>query len=201
MTPDDFKKTIQETEDLQFCRNQLFCPYMWFFEDYPGKDRPKGDYFSFRTTVAEIINENPNNVAIVGSAKYGFSMKPGSERTFQPFNDESDIDIVIISPAFFLTIRDAYRTAFYSGYYWLNDKHSKDIFRNFVIVDTEEREEYKSAYLKDIWDKMQELQKGVAVRHRITRPIKFRIYSSWEDADNYHAAGISKLRKNIEEAV
>lgn len=63
-----------------------------------------GDEFerSLRATVAQHFQVDPETVYIVGSAKLGFSPKPG--QFFKPFSDQSDIDIAIVCRDLFARI-------------------------------------------------------------------------------------------------
>ncbi len=62
-----------------------------------GEDEEK--YFKLKRTIAQKFGLNPQDVIMVGSAKLGFSLNP--LKLWQPFCDDSDIDMVIISPEIF----------------------------------------------------------------------------------------------------
>lgn len=184
---------------MRFCREHLFSPEAWIFTDASGKNLI-GSYHDFKCTMADLIDENPNNIAIVGSAKFGHSMKPKLTPALPAFRDDSDLDIVIVSQKLFQEIVNGYRAAFYNGYKGLMDAHAIDIFRNFVVVYPWEEPVYKSAYLRDIWLKFQKMRTQAATQHRLRNKIKFRVYASWQDAENYHAAGVHLLKKELENA-
>ncbi|MCF5929636.1 hypothetical protein [Xanthomonas perforans] len=57
---------------------------------------------SIRTEIADYLDVETEEVIIVGSAKLGFSPKPG--QCFKPFDEASDIDVAIVSPELFAAI-------------------------------------------------------------------------------------------------
>lgn len=56
-------------------------------------------YFELKKIIADGFRIHPNEVTMVGSAKLGFSIAPN--KLWAPFNDESDIDMAIISEKIF----------------------------------------------------------------------------------------------------
>jgi len=56
-------------------------------------------YFLLKKIIAEHFELNPQSLIMIGSAKLGFSISP--LKLWEPFNDESDIDMVIISDRIF----------------------------------------------------------------------------------------------------
>lgn len=57
---------------------------------------------SMRMRVARNFQVHPTNIFVVGSAKLGFSIAP--EKRWTHFNDESDIDVAIVSPELYLAV-------------------------------------------------------------------------------------------------
>ena len=55
-----------------------------------------------KAEISSHFGERPENVYLVGSAKLGFSIAP--HKLWQPFSDESDIDVVIISEDLFKSL-------------------------------------------------------------------------------------------------
>jgi hypothetical protein len=56
-------------------------------------------YFELKKIIANQFNLNPENVIMIGSAKLGFSIVPF--KLWKSFDEESDIDMVIISESIF----------------------------------------------------------------------------------------------------
>lgn len=57
-------------------------------------------YYGLKSKLAARFDVNPNHVHMVGSAKLGFSLAP--YQLWKRFDDESDIDMVIISEPLFM---------------------------------------------------------------------------------------------------
>jgi hypothetical protein len=56
-------------------------------------------YFDLKRTIANHFTLSPQEIIVVGSAKLGFSIAP--QKLFKKFDDDSDIDVVIISEELF----------------------------------------------------------------------------------------------------
>lgn len=193
MNEQAFKHAINTMPSLEFCWNHLFDAEAWVFTAASGLSAV-GTYHGFRVTVANAVNTSPNNIAIVGSGKYGFSMAPG--KAMQPFREGSDIDVVIVSPELFEKVWRDIRTAVYSGYSNLKGMHSNQIILRFIVLDTVNK--YSTKYLRDTALIIADLAKQLNLATRIQRPFKFRVYASWEDVEFYHSMGVSKLRDCIQ---
>lgn len=174
---------------LDFCRSHLFDGQAWVFSPVSGLETA-GSYHDFRVSVANAVNTNPNNVAIIGSAKYGFSMSPS--KAMRPFGEKSDVDVVIVSQELFETVWADIRTAIYNGYSHLKNMHSNQIILRFVVLESEQR--YSTSYLRNTAKIVESLAGKLNLETRIQRPFKFRIYGSWSDVELYHSDGVSKLR-------
>lgn len=62
-------------------------------------DKDDDKYFKLKKIISNNFNLNPENVIMVGSAKLGFSIAP--LKLWKSFDDESDIDMVIVSDVIF----------------------------------------------------------------------------------------------------
>lgn len=192
MDKNDFINELRAMPDLDFCRKHMFSDYMWIFQSGVAK---RGTYEDFKRTVGSLVGANSSEIAIVGSAKFGFSLSPN--KAFTPFHSNSDLDLIIVSASLFEQIWHAYRLADYNGYYWIRRNYAGDIFRKYVVVHPEERKEYKSAYLRRTWLEMGKIDRDVDLIYRLGRPIKYRVYASWEDAENYHVKSLADLRRAV----
>lgn len=61
------------------------------------------DYDEFKLYMSKKLEIHVNNIAIVGSAKMGFSLSP--DKNYRTFNDESDIDLVLVSDRIYKSSR------------------------------------------------------------------------------------------------
>ena len=91
-------------------------------------------YFDLRSEVAEHFQLHPNEVLVVGSAKLGFSIAP--HKRYRHFGDESDIDVVLVSPSLFDEIWAATFSYWRDGGYWEKKSDFKDyLFRGWIRPD------------------------------------------------------------------
>jgi len=86
----DLRTTISDEE--------LVNKYISFGTPYIFQD-DETQYHSLKQTLAAHYGVFNNDVIMIGSAKLGFSIAP--MKLWKPFCEESDIDIVIISPTLF----------------------------------------------------------------------------------------------------
>lgn len=95
ITADEFKSQLRDktVSDLEIVQRYITHGSPFVF----GGDEDK--YFKLKKTVGQKFGLNPQYVIMVGSGKLGFSMSPLKQ--WQPFHDESDIDMAIISSDIF----------------------------------------------------------------------------------------------------
>lgn len=83
----------QPTEIVQTC----------LFDSTPHCFAPSPElYKRFRKEICDHFDIHPQNFAIVGSAKLGFSLNPA--KFGQPFAEASDIDVVLVSEELFQSL-------------------------------------------------------------------------------------------------
>jgi len=89
----EFKEALgtEPLDDIASGRILAGMPYV--FRGKPDLSQRFVDVLSAR------LNVKPGAVAVVGSAKMGFSLNP--DTPFRPFWDSSDIDVVVVSEAMF----------------------------------------------------------------------------------------------------
>lgn len=194
MTPDELKHIITGVDPDDFCRHLLFDLDCWLFEN-SDLDEISSSYLDFRSTIGNVIDVDEQDIRLVGSTKYGVSMSPNPDKLFRPFNDESDLDVLIVSEKLFIEIWNEFRNAYYNGYGWVKKRHSGDIFRRFLYLVG--GDQYQTTYLRDASKRMDGLAREVLLRTGLSRPLKYRIYASWDDAVGYHSHGVRKLQRVI----
>jgi len=94
-TVDEFKNKLRDKSisDLEIVQGCITHGPAFVFQGDEEK------YFKLKKTIAQRFELNPQSVIMIGSAKLGFSISP--LKLWKPFNDDSDIDMVIISPEVF----------------------------------------------------------------------------------------------------
>ena len=96
VTLEEFKVIIENStiSDLEIVQGYITHGSPFVFTGDEQK------YFLLKKEIADHLGLNPQSVIMIGSAKLGFSINP--LKLWKPFNDESDIDMVIISDRIFL---------------------------------------------------------------------------------------------------
>lgn len=88
---EDFKKDLSNLTSLQIIRKYILTA--------ESKILNNDQHYQLKEQICEHFNVEFNDVIIVGSSKLGFSIKPS--RRYESFNDESDIDIAVVSTKLF----------------------------------------------------------------------------------------------------
>lgn len=176
----------------EFNQRRLFNSQSWYFEP----DRLftlQGNYDDFRAALAGVLNVNPQNIAIVGSAKFGVSLSP--RKNFKEFGEDSDIDVVVVSPKWFETIWEHLQTAYFNGYEEARKVYAREIFHRYVNLQS--RHDFNTAYLTEVIKKTDEIGRSVSAPLGIVHPISYRVYSDWNDVDAYHRWSTERLKETI----
>ena len=189
---DTIKSDVVTLSTKDFLIKYLLKSDNWYFSEYLGLD----SYMSIKRMecLKEILNDKLgvayHNVLMVGSGKIGYSLSPFKK--FKAFDEDSDIDIAIISIKMFNELWAKIRLASREEHISYNSITSS-VFRGFI----NEKHFSNIAFARQYWnnqilDLNRCIQEDVGIRHQIN----YRIYRSWEDLEDYHINGINTL-KNI----
>lgn len=200
MSEEEIRYDLLHMEETDIVKKYLLSTEVWYFIGYQQMEY---DAFLDRLDIMNKIIANHlgvcmKNILIVGSAKTGYSFSP--TKLLKKFDsddeNESDLDIAIISDKYFSECWDLARhetSARYTRYY---ADISSGIFNGFICKKAlEEIPSIRMAWNEKVRELKRELQQEVSIEH----PINFRIYRSWEDLEAYHIRGIGKLKKIISE--
>jgi hypothetical protein len=193
MEVSEFKKLLKEESDgRKVSRTALFSSDVWLVrhknlgEAAPVYDKIK-DFFASHLEVQSA------NVAIVGSAKIGFSLNP--KKAFEPFDDEdSDIDVILVSKPKFEEFWAELVRAYYSATP-INKLHYKDIFRKFLAIERDL--DIPSDRITRWHQTMDSVKRDFFTEFSISNPIRYRVYESWDAVMDYHASGMNRLRSTL----
>jgi hypothetical protein len=191
MNVDDFKTLMKtDTDSRSICQTVLFSSDMWLV-DHKNMGNSAKVYDQMKLFFARKLAMSNSNVAIVGSAKTGFSMNP--KKLFRPFNDEdSDIDVILVWPAKYSEFWSELLHLFYGKSTYIDSNVHQDVFRKFVTL--RRRDTWPSKIFQDWHQKMDGLKRDFFTEFSVGNPIKYRVYESWDAVEAYHENGISKLR-------
>ncbi len=201
MTADEFRARVEQPDFIQLigtCLHDDLVPYV--FEPKPAT------WAAFRDELAAKLDVSSADIRVVGSGRFGFSLRP--YRNLASFRDSSDVDVVVVNAAAFdhlwsSLLRAAYprppitdqlggwlkkgRNEVYTGYLTpLEIRIDARIFgvRAKPVLDVRTR-----------WFNALKL----ASRHppRAHEGIKGRLYRTWEHAELYHLDGLAALRRTL----
>jgi len=190
MNSNELLRQLRTIGPIEFANHRLFDDYAWFCPTRSGDE-----YESVKAAFSDIFRNEPSDIAIVGSGKYGYSMAPSKHfRSFQPNEDDqnpSDIDLVVVSRPLFNETWHHLRRAHYNGAVDARKYFQEDIFRRFIMVGTDSSNETR--YLQDLSSLLDKVRKTATSRFGITQTIKLRVYCTWSDAKSYHIWSLQRL--------
>lgn len=199
MDADELKSNIAAREPLVFCREELFSDDCWAFSS-DSNLQWRGTYRQFRNTIGRFVDTNPNNIAIVGSARFGFSLTPDQARALKPFRlpdqvHPSDLDVVIIHPELFERVWTSLREAYYNGYKSVRRDHGRECFFKFLSLRSDV--EYDTTFLEETQKLLLGLVGEANKSHGVDVELNYRIYDSWKSAEDYYTSSIEELQRLV----
>jgi hypothetical protein len=205
VTADEFRDQLTRLSEAQLLDACLLSEEAPFVFD---ADVPRWD--SFRDSLSASLNVQRSDIRIVGSGRFGFSMKP--LQRLRAFSDTSDIDVVIVNDALFdalwlALLRAAYprpplvqkfggwlaegRNELYTG--WLTPRNIRidgSIFGRRAQPVLEIRTRWFNA-----------LKEASTFSVRRHEDIQGRLYRTWQHAELYHLYSLTELRRTIRDEI
>jgi hypothetical protein len=194
--PDEFKRKLLGEDGIEVVSSEyLFNSSVWFFAQKLSNGKQYEQYDLFKAYFSKRLKLPANDVAIVGSAKTGFSLAPAKD--FSAFHNGSDIDIAIVSPKIFRDSWDAYLQLKSENRLPDQKVVARDIFRRFVSL----KDPPPGSKFFDDWSKLVDpFKKDLQLNFGMPNDINYRIYESWADARTYHNDGLGELAKKLRKA-
>jgi hypothetical protein len=201
MTPLEFRELLQANTDLQLldpCLRDDQPPFVF--------DPAPASWDRFRDELVSNLGVSRSDIRVVGSGRFGFSMKPG--RNLSEFRDNSDIDLLIVNSALFDNLWLALLSAAYprppiiqkaSG--WLSKRRNElytgwltplEIKLDTKIYGSKARPvlDFRTGW----FNALKLASRYVARRHE---DVTGRLYRSWDHADLYHLHSLGALRRTL----
>lgn len=197
-TIEEIKADIVTMSPKDFYIKYILRSDNWYFETYIGRSKEDSIRLTddFKYIISQSLGISFNNIAVVGSSKLGCSLTPVSERgnkLFRCFNEESDIDIAIVSDRLFETYWSLFRHS-YSG---VNKRYysyiSRGIYRGYI------NEKYLTLIdgCRKQWNQKAAESKKILRSDLYIQPeITYRLYRSWEDFEEYHIQSINEIKRS-----
>jgi len=168
-----FLRDLRALSTEQVYNKYLVGGDIWYFKNQYGKGW-YDVYDKFRLFISAKLGVHYNDVALAGSAKLGFSISP--KKNFKDFDENSDIDIIIISQKIFYLFWEAYIKDSYAEIKMPNFQAVYfSIFRRYIIFDgfTLSNDTY-AEWVK----KTQGFEKDIQLNFGIEHEVHYRIFES-----------------------
>jgi len=117
-TQDQFRTLLERVSAGVLAKRFLHTGLPYVFKGQPHK------YLAFREAVGRIFAVAPQDIAVMGSARFGFSTNPGnySSGKAKALDQDSDMDMVIVCRASFQSALGSF-----ADYVWLQLRNIKDL--------------------------------------------------------------------------
>jgi hypothetical protein len=194
---ESIKRDLKILSEKEFLVRYLLRSDNWYFSKYQSKS--EADSITQMDILKEILNKYIgvafHNVLMVGSGKIGCSLSPNKDfKKFDDGDDNSDIDIAIISSKLFDYLWEKIRIEYSIKYIDQYEQITSSIFRGFI----NERNFKNISEVRPDWNaRIDSANKSLQRHLSIYHPVNYRIYRSWEDLEAYHILGIKKLKEKI----
>lgn len=157
-TEEEFKILLEHVSPGVLAKRYLHTGLPFVFKGQPHK------YLSFREAIGKIFDVPPQNIAVMGSARFGFSTNPHKQDGGAKILDKnSDMDLVIVS-------KDYYDRALES-------------FADYVFNELRDNNDLKSD-AKDSDEKMQIKKETMLYIRRRSKALNFRYVNPADFVDN-----------------
>jgi len=189
-----FLRDLRALSTEQVYNKYLVGGDIWYFKNQYGKGW-YDVYDKFRLFISAKLGVHYNDVALAGSAKLGFSISP--KKNFKDFDENSDIDIIIISQKIFYLFWEAYIKDSYAEIKMPNFQAVYfSIFRRYIIFDGFT---LSNKIYADWVKKTQGFEKDIQLKFGIENEVHYRISESWDSAKDYYMSSIDRSKCEMEE--
>jgi Holliday junction resolvase len=199
--PDFLSECINDNPDV-VVQKYLINGSSYFFNEIMTE---KDEEFYFKKEMAESLKVHIQDIAIVGSGKLGFSIKPDrDDLRLYPFKDfdfnfnldneskKSDLDIAIISSRLFdKQLKDIYdHTQFYTSDEFSGTK--KKAFGNYILKGW-----LRPDMMPDDYNISTEIiAVSLKYKKKYNRDVNIGVYKSWAYFEQYHINNINRIKLN-----
>lgn len=193
---DSIKNDLRKLPEKEFLIKYILKSNNWYFSEH--QQQPASYAVEQMECLKEILNKRIgvafHNVLMVGSGKIGCSLAPQKNmRKFDEEND-SDIDIAVISSRLFEYMWEKIRIEYNVNYISRYKTIASSIFRGFI----NENNFREIDGIRPFWNNQIDLaNKEIQDKLSVYHAINYRIYRSWEDLEAYHINGLKKLKQEI----
>lgn len=182
-----------EAEDLyQYIYLKDVEPYL--FKD---EDNASARYFDFLCDAANLLDVSPHNVMIAGSSRLGFSLNPSEKkkRFLNDFYEDSDIDLVVVSPHLFeFFMREFTRASYRIGHVTKKKELGRKLLKGFF--DFYHFTDLNQIYI-DWTKKTGSFQRDLQKKFDIQYEINYRVFNDWLSVELYYTNSLINAKDLI----
>ena len=180
---EEFKRDLKTKDNIHMVSK-------YFYNDYEPAAINLDTYHALRWEIKEHFNlESIFDVFLVGSARLGFSIKPTDQ--FRYFNDQSDLDVVIVSKPLFEEYWKAARDSTISLEEWKHQGVYEDYFFKGWMRPDKLRYGGEELDVKKGWQFFGKLSQS---RKYGPYPINGGLYYSLDFLEHYQTDAIERIR-------
>lgn len=149
--------------------------------------------YDLQRSLSEHFRVHTKNIEIVGSAKLGISLNPSASRYGKKYDEESDIDLVVVSGELFdkawheLTKLDGARHTLNEKERSLLDECNNLIHRGYISPD---KLPIRMDFSKNWWGVFEKLSNQEKYEKRA---IRGRLFKDWWFVERYYSIMLAKL--------
>lgn len=177
---DRVEKLNSDKDFKDFATEILSETIPWFFQDKFKAEAPK-QYSRFKLYMSKKFKITPNDVSLGGSSLLGFSLSP--HKQFRDFNENSDIDIVIVSQKLFEKFWDCYLNGLVYKKLLGNSYNNiaKNTFKRYVHYQDNVQSTFNASFYVNFQKQVSGYAKDLQIGFDFPEHIGYRIYRSWDD--------------------
>lgn len=193
-----FKNDCSQLEPEDIVRKYLLDGPIYFFSQYDNHNE-----FDFKKDIASCLGAHLRDIAIVGSGKLGFSLKPDKDEPglyeFKKFDFHeefsSDLDIAVISNSIFdEQLRSLYKfTSSYKNQEVWKAKGDKKSLAFYILKGWIKPDFVPQNFL--ISNEFNDIR--VRYKKEFGREINISIFKSWFFFESYHINNIKNIQLNL----
>jgi len=197
---DSFKQDCAALSPDIIVQKYLIEGSSYFFESEYGPY----EEFEFKKEMADCLGVHIRDIAIVGSGKLGFSLKPDRDNTrFYPYrkfdelytadanNKKSDIDVAIISSSLFdQQVKNVFE---HTNSYQDINAGGRNQFAKYIVKGSINPETLPSGYV--VSEAINTARSQMIEKYG--RDVNFFIYKSWFYFEKYHGNNINTIKLNM----
>ncbi len=186
----EFEETLR-SRGSKFVFNQFLLNEDVYILRERYKDSATRVYHDIKVATSDALDVPVKNVAIVGSAKTGYSLTPG--RNYSPFSNESDLDLVIVSENLFSELWENYLDFVNSSTGQPYAPIAKNVFRHFISIKAEDVQGDQLEYFSRWIGRVDKLRQTFQLNFKLPTEVNYRVYDAWKYVEQYHVAGLNAL--------